>query len=708
MPSNTQDFEGPYDAHGARVTDENTLRILNSNQGVRNSIPKEDFFSMMNKVFQEVADNLTAHCGPYSRSALVVSPSGGKYETNTFTKDGRNIVAAMNFVSPIEEIIKEMLLYIGSRVDNKAGDGTTSSMYIASRFFSLMSEAYKDKTVNSRQFALAYKKFEKILLDSLEHQKITLDQLYQDLELSKDGKDVARKKAQKLVGAIAAIQTLASSGGDTELAKCMYDIYCQSPKGTWDYVAIYHQKWESSAKYAVEFDPYDHWLTANILTPGMLNENLYSEYKDNVDILVLPQEVPGGGVLADEVETYLQSIHNDERDRTLVIFCRSIDAKILRIIQNHNASNAHFKICVFEHLDEFSVTSVSMGLIGLSLSGGKDPFMVGKTGVGHLDESYVLKDVEVHYKNHKLYVNKLFTKWVEDEDDPCHPFYRDPDKFKPFTYFLKSLQNRVEKLKDDINQTQYKNEIDQLQNEISRMCFPRRPYLLVGGSSHDHAEAVDVIRDCAGAINSALTDGFICGSSMALLRAIGYMNIVTNADGYNADIMEMRHMAMRAVAELIGITIYGHAVELPENWTSLETVDILKCLFDWYHCNKDRLVSHVLFTEDFYKYFTDSEYGVDRVCTDYHKYEYVNILNFTENSGRFGHYGYMDCGDHLMQLIEDDSDIDKYLVDYAKAYPIIQPAKVFEQLLARIGELMIKLITTEEVIVPGAVYIPKE
>ena len=108
---------------------------------------------------------------------MIVSPSGGKCETNVFTKDGRNIINSMNFVSPIEEIFKEMMVHIASRVDNKAGDGTTSSMYLAARFFELMTICQKNTTINSRQFARCYKKFHTLLMSKLCEQTITLDEL---------------------------------------------------------------------------------------------------------------------------------------------------------------------------------------------------------------------------------------------------------------------------------------------------------------------------------------------------------------------------------------------------------------------------------------------------------------------------------------------------------------------------------------------------
>ena len=694
--SSTENLKNPYNPHDASVKEETSLRILNSSEGVRNYIPKNDFFDMMYKVFSEISSNLANHCGPYSRSALVVSPSGGKYETNTFTKDGRNIVSSMNFVSPIEEIIKEMMLYIGSKVDNKAGDGTTSSMYLTSEFFSKMSRFYKDKVVNTRQFALIYKEFENVLFKSLDKQKITLkdiiDELYPD-----ENKIIGIDDYQNVVAAIATLQTLASSGGDLELAKCMHDIYLQSPPGTWDYVATYHKKYESSARYDVEYDAYDHWINAIILTPTMLNENLYSEYlNDKCDLMIIPEKIPGGGILFDQINGYLSVNMQDKRENDLVIVCRDMDPVVLTKINNYNVSDQKtHNIVVFDHQDDLNVVAVSMSLIALSLCGGKDPYITSKNRMGMFDEHYILHDVSLHYKNHKLYVNNLFDK---EDDGAIHPFYKDPNKFKPFTMFLNMLQKRVKEIKDDINQSQYSKELELLQNTISKMCFPRRPYLMIGGKAHDHAEAIDVVRDCAGAINSSLTDGFICGSSLALLRAL-----YKTTDISKIEVGQIVNMCIVATIKLIGITLFGVDV-LDDGHIDLNR------LFYWYYDSPSKITATV-FNDGtfnlFENYFKNKE--------DSFKFDYINILNKKDETGEisentkcdkcFGIYPVMNYINCIKNVINDHNYFDdKYKNDYA----IVQPAKVFEQLFERIGELMIKLITTECVIVPGAVYVKED
>lgn len=681
--SSTDDLKSPYNPHDATVKESTSLRILNSSKGVRNYIPKDDFFDIMGKVFSEIANNLTNHCGPYSRSALVVSPSGGKYETNTFTKDGKNIVASMNFVSPIEEIIKEMLLYVGSKVDNKAGDGTTSSMFLTSEFFSNMCKIYKNTTVNSRQFSLTYKKFEEQLFASLNMQKIVLEDVVEAIYPKEKHPTVSVEEYQEIVAIIAAFQTLSSSGGDMELAKCMYDIYLQSPPGTWDYIATYHKKYETSSRYAVEHDPYDYWINAIILTPTMLNENLYSEYKnDTCDLLIIPEKIPGGGVLFDQVNGYLSANMEDKRENDLVIVCRDMDPVVLTKINNYNVSSTKtHNIVVFDHQDDLNIVAVSMSLIALSLCGGKDPYISSKNRLGMLNEHHVLHDVSLHYKNHKLYVNNLFDK---TDNGTIHPFYKNPDMFKPFTIFLNMLQKRVAEIKDDINQSQYSRELELLQNTISKMCFPRRPYLMIGGKAHDHAEAIDVVRDCAGAINSSLTDGFVCGSSLALFRA--WCNMMQDPD---EDILGIGNSIGYAITKLIGITLFGRHADATEE----QLARPVHCLSQWYGTE----IENFAFLEC---YFDNG---------DLRKYDYINILNKQDTPIKNNIFGMYKSGNYIKEIEYVLNNKDTYFDNkFIINYPIVQPSTVFEQLFSRIGELMIKLITTECIIVPGAVYVKEK
>ena len=678
----------PADVHSrARVTEETNYRILNSAEGVRNYVPKQDLFKYIEKVFGQIAVNLSDHCGPFSRSALIVSPSGGKFETNVFTRDGKDIVANMNFVSPIEEIIKQMLLYIGARIDNKAGDGTTSSMYLASRFFDIIAKEYKNKIVNSRVFARDYEKFNDILKEELSKQKITVDELMDYAYPNKKAFTV--QEYQKVVATIAAFQALSSSNGDQKLADAMYQIYLQSPPGTWDYVSVFHNKYENSDAFSVDVDNYDFTLDAQIQTTTQLNHNLYTEYLDTVDLLIIPEEIPDSGFFFDKVLNYLKEVTADtERTRPLVIICRKMGSIIERWVVKFNDEHDNFKIVVFDHMDKMSMSGKSTMLIALALSGGIEPYISSAGNLSNITDQHVIHGARVHFKNHKFHVEYDPTE-KKLSTDIANKYYDDPELFPPYTYFLKILNTRLQRLKDDIQQSNFHNEIEYYQEIIARMTFPRRPYLMVGGTAHDHAEAVAVVRDVCGAINSSLTYGFVCGSSFALLRAI--RRACSNTPF-------MRAVA-RATIELIAITASGTKESL-EQYRDADNTNIWKI-----HKEQFNKV-YYWGTEEYNQSDYKKEKETDEPCEidlPSGKFMYMNMLEKNINHNEFKERSLIDW---LLKVVYDSRMLREDSI--LKQYPVIQPSAVFEHLFYRIGEVMIKLITTECAIVPNAVFIDKD
>jgi chaperonin GroEL (HSP60 family) len=113
--------------------------ILDANIGLTNRIEHDDICEIMINTFNDIAEVLSDHCGPYGQFAMITTPNN-KVAEPVFTKDGIGIVRAMEYMSPMEEFVRTTLAYIGSRIETAAGDGTTSSMIIcATGLSSLMS-----------------------------------------------------------------------------------------------------------------------------------------------------------------------------------------------------------------------------------------------------------------------------------------------------------------------------------------------------------------------------------------------------------------------------------------------------------------------------------------------------------------------------------------------------------------------------------------
>lgn len=639
----------PYDANETRAVEDGALRILNANKGVRNIIPRDIMFDTIDETFNEIIASLSGHCGPLSRYALIIGPTGGKFETNKFTKDGRNIIDHMNYVSSIESFIKEMISYLCSKVDAKAGDGTTTTALLAAMFFKRICAKFKDKKISTREFDNAYGAFHDKLIEMLSEERYDIDQLYTELK-EKHNLDIP---FQDFVAMIAAFQTLSSSGGNVELANAMYRIYQFSPRGTWGYVNAYHSRFETDKLYSVDEERFDYKLDAAISTPKLLNHKLETEFfEEKIDILAIGKDLSDEGLEVTQLMEYMGERAKSGETKPLMILARSIGATLLRTINAMNASpESTYKVVVFTSDNKLHVAATSLEIHGLTcVAGVVAPLSYAQQ---YITEDNIIHDAKVHYYNFALHFHNLYE--VDEACPEVHPFYTDPKKFIYYTRFKEMIMERISFLTDHINHVNYADEIKMNKQILEKIAFSRRPSLRVGGSPHDHQVAVDVISDVSKAINSSLTDGFISGSVLSLLRSIGLVR-----DKYINETVEQSDMLVDKV--LVACT----------DSITMATSEITDVIFD-----------NALNT------------FVENISS---KGDYVNVLSDTEN--------FDFVASNLKTAIElFHNDPSAYLQSDCDNYPILQPYSVYTQMLMRFKELLIKLVTTERMIVPGGVYV---
>ena len=104
-----------------------TKAVIDANKGVTNVLESETIHTDLANVYDKIYNTLKAHFGPYSKFAVLIDPSDVLADP-VFTTDGINIVRAIEFASPMEEEVKKMVAYIGTRMETAVGDGTTSAM----------------------------------------------------------------------------------------------------------------------------------------------------------------------------------------------------------------------------------------------------------------------------------------------------------------------------------------------------------------------------------------------------------------------------------------------------------------------------------------------------------------------------------------------------------------------------------------------------
>ena len=131
--------------------------VLDANFGSSNVTDETKIREMVFNTFDTITKVLQHHCGPYSSFAITHN-AGDVISEPVFTNDGINIVKALAFLNPIQDFAKRNIAYIGSRIESKIGDGTTTGMILASSFMKYMSNP-KNKSLRKLLDSFSYSEF---------------------------------------------------------------------------------------------------------------------------------------------------------------------------------------------------------------------------------------------------------------------------------------------------------------------------------------------------------------------------------------------------------------------------------------------------------------------------------------------------------------------------------------------------------------------
>ena len=222
--------------------DPSTRAVINTNFDTNNIVPMDESLPRIKTTLQKCQKILKNHCGPQSGYAMLVNnmSAGVNFEPNVFTRDGIRILQAVEFLSPLERYIKELLTYVGQRVDNVAKDGTTTSMLFSSYFL----EAAVDRAHLVKDNNLSVFEVNKIVEKAFDDIVKALDKYTFNIEKINNTEEVDEEVKVKTAGLVAFMQALSSSGGNVELALAMKEIFEKSPSMAWDFITSHNSiKW---------------------------------------------------------------------------------------------------------------------------------------------------------------------------------------------------------------------------------------------------------------------------------------------------------------------------------------------------------------------------------------------------------------------------------------------------------------------------------
>ena len=626
------------------------IKEIDFYHGVTNTITGSEFYNTVAETCAQITNVLSDHCGPYATDALIIQDNTKDNLKDShyaiFTKDGINIVKSIEFISPIQTHIRDLIAYIGGRVDSLSHDRTTTAML----FFTLLVEKYFRLFNNhENKDILSKKNLSKHILNTInEIEKEFEDSAVLTVDYLVEKFKITHKKAIRYV---AHQQSMLSSKGDKELTNAIVEVVETLPKELYNVFTISQSGIETDKRFTVIYDDFDFVLqvSANV---DDFNHELNTEYlAEECDILVSEDELIRGNPTLDIIFQYIQEIEIGNIKNDLVIIAKKIEGSFNGIINEFNKKNK-FKIILFsmsipnQYSSKITILSALLNVASV--------YPVAE----HIVDSslpYLIKKAKVHYKkNRRLYISNLYKK----DGTQYHPSFNDPNRFVPYTIMVNTLRAVIEEYNSGRLRKETGSDYTRHQDYIEiyrRMISSDIRHVQLSGMRHDTMADRDVICDSLGAVMSSIDHGFVFD---------GYLKLFRILSGKKWENDPIATILKSVVKEILS---YVHKQHVDKN-------------------NKNSL---------FEKNLKEAlSFGGERLTE-------LNIdINLPESELE----KFRERISYYIQYPVDGEPTPYLNIDLHPGYndiDVIQPADTFRELFKRINDLLPKLLNTNRVIIPG-------
>ena len=467
--------------------------LLDANIGSTNITEKDKIQTMVFNTFDTITATLQQHCGPYSAFAITHKVSDQVSEP-VFTNDGINIVKTMSFLNPIQDFARRNIAYIGSRVETKVGDGTTTAMILASSFMKYMSDP-KNIPLQEVLSQVSYTE-----LVNLYNQ--TVKEILKAMDKSKA--EIAIHDPT-FICKVAYCQAYTSSHGDIELSTAIASLFAELPPEAWPYIYYYREGSETNVRYTVKSDSDQFSSKVSVMNKNMLNWNLGTEfYRENTDLFVYTDLLTvSNETLWMPLKTAIQNAVIN--DTPLVILCPdNTDGFTRQSIMSLLAEDKNHVVALFTHHMEHPTLNDFRILTLLS----KQPDLQARF--------YVIPNVRISCKGHTLTVNNIYEP---DYKSVFNPLIKD-ENYPLFKQQVDAIKSLIDQAKEEAVNRDTVHEITHYVSIYNRLIFNKKLMIVVGGLAYDNSAAMDVLMDTVNAVNKSLTEGYSGGSNTAFCSAL--------------------------------------------------------------------------------------------------------------------------------------------------------------------------------------------
>lgn len=480
-----------------------TKAILDANKGITNIIEADVIREDLLKVIDKIFNTLKKHYGPLSEFAALGSRDP---LTNTkFTKDGINIVRAIEFASPQEDWIRKTVAFVGERVEASIGDGTTSAM-----MFTCAMMKHMMQTIDQIK-PISYTK----LRNSFNTVVDLIEDLFNGLtygpnEVGEDTPDSER------VHNIVYNQVYTASHGDIELAEAMAKLYETTPSELWDKMIYERLGYETDKRFKVVYTRGQYQMQCDVMMNGMLNQEFCTWFKhDDCTLMVMNNPIM---MDTDAYEYFCEYIEESVTpEHPLVVLCHSniaTDTYQDLVARLNDLAPTGKKVAIFH-------VNTTMGdwnpdvndFRSLHLLCGADLTKMRRTQ--NRNEVVTVEHAKVEWRNKTLTLDNLYEVPEEYKDEPRRHLAID-GKHLHFTDYLAAVKKYAEGY-SKLPATKINREMTTLMyRTYAKLMYTKVGCVQIGGSVHDNVALIDIVDDCVRASARALRKGVTFGNNKAL------------------------------------------------------------------------------------------------------------------------------------------------------------------------------------------------
>lgn len=494
--------------------------VLDSAIGVTNFVSDAPFYVALTRALDSFIAQLRSVCGPSSRYSLLITPdmfsgtqAGSVHDARAFLKDGRYLIQHSEYLSPLENYLKSMILYIGTSIDNICHDGTTTAMLYACHLLKVLVNVDVDDTrmMMRRTTYSIEQKYREVfarILSEMEKYKLTLESFPEH----------TRKDAAEFM---AYTQAMTSSGGDVELSRELSKFFREMPEVAW--TKVINQRIPSTENRderirAVACD-YEIEVAAQCMDVLERNHDNGNTYKnDDADLLIIPTALPDSSVTTQELYIYLREHESSDRPLVLMIPAAGVGDTVISELQSI-AYERKLKLIIECYRVPSNVnTQVWWDIEAIPAKANMpcySPF-----------EQYSMQDcviphVSVIIGNRYIRLDKITP--VDErlpEDTNTHPGDSYPEDYPYYTKFKERLDGEL-KFQNERHRkdTSLLNYIEPIVTFLS----VRYPVIMrLGGMAHDVSAIIPVVEDAAGAAMATIKHGYYTNGIFRLAFA-GYV-----------------------------------------------------------------------------------------------------------------------------------------------------------------------------------------